>query len=227
MRKTEKSNERKGRAKVRCTNCGKELKEGERYCTKCWTEAAKPAEHTHIDIQETDQDEPATERMVRMLTLWVNDIEISKTPYIATIILLILGIILSRQPVFEISGLGQTLPYALHEVEALRWASMGIIVLNIVCIILLLIPMMKMFEWKTRWFAPVGVVSLVECGAAVFILGKKNELLETTLVGYVYKMLEIKVNITATGWALIITFVLTFVCAVKMLVDVKNNEIKY
>lgn len=159
---------------------------------------------------------------------WLNDIEITKGPYLASILLLVLNIILVRQPFFTIDiPYTESMTFALHEVTELSTLSFIAIILGAVSIFALLVPILKFFEWKYQWFVPAAATGLIESIAAVYILVKKNELMEDTLIGYAYQLFSIEINLTATAWMLIAVNVVLLVLSVKMLIDVKNNERTY
>ena len=94
-------------------------------------------------------------------------------------------------------------------------------------ILLLLIPIMKSFEWKYRWFIPAFVIAVVECVAVVFLNNKKNELVDDTLIGYIYSVLSIEIRLTASAWALLITNLIILGCMIKIMYDIRRNFITY
>ena len=159
---------------------------------------------------------------------WLNDIEITKGPYLASIFLLVLNIVLVRQPFFTIDiPYMESMIFALHEVTELSTLSFIAIILGAVSIFALLVPILKFFEWKYQWFVPVAGTALTESVAAAYILIKKNELMEKTLIGYAYQLLSIEINLTATAWMFIIANAVLVLCSVKMLIDIKNNVRTY
>ena len=159
---------------------------------------------------------------------WLNDIEISKGPYLGSFLLLVLNIILIRQPFFEIDvPYLEKMAFALHDIKEFSGLGIGALILGIVSIFALIIPMLKFFEWKYRWFIPAAATAVIECAMTIYLIGKKNDLLESTLIGYTYQILSIEINLTASAWVLMAVNVLIMICSIKMLIDVKNNEIKY
>lgn len=159
---------------------------------------------------------------------WLNDIEISKVPYLCAFILLFLSMVLIRQPAFVIEvPYIDDLKFALHEVEELKKFGLASMILCGVSLVSLLVPMMKFFEWKPRWFYVTAFTAIANCGAVAFMLGKKQELLETTLLGYAYELLSIDIKLTAPAWMFVFVNVFLMICSVKMLIDVKKNERVY
>lgn len=159
---------------------------------------------------------------------WLADIEINKGPYLISFVLLVLGIILVRQPFFEITpAFTEPTAVTLHEIDGLNKLEVGAIILNVISILALLVPMLKFFEWKYRWFIPTVVSSLIECVISFYLINKKNEIYESTLIGLTMKYLSIDVTLTKSACILLTTFVLTLICGLKMLIDVKNNQIIY
>lgn len=159
---------------------------------------------------------------------WLNDIEISKAPYLTSFLLLAVNMYLIGQPFFAIN-----IPYtdsvlvALREVKELYIFWIAAIILGAISIIALIIPMIKFFEWKYRWFTPVVATSAIELAAVVFMVSQKNNLLENTLIGYAYQLFSIDINLTATAWLFIALNVALAVCSIKMLIDIKNNVRTY
>lgn len=155
---------------------------------------------------------------------WLNDIEITKGPYFVAILLLIADIVLIRQPFFSID-----IPYAgsmsitLHEVNALSVFSLVGVILNVASVFALLVPLIKFFEWKYMWFVPAAVTSMVDIVAMAYIVKQKNNLLENTLIGYVYQWLTIEVDVTTTAWIFFAVNIVLLLCSIKMLTDIKNN----
>lgn len=159
---------------------------------------------------------------------WLNDIEIMKLPYIGSFALLLLNMVLIRQPVFTIElPYIDDLEYALHEVAELKKFGLTSIILCVVSFVSLLVPMMKFFEWKPRWFYAAMFTAVANCGILAFMMGKKQELLETTLLGYAYELLSIDIKLTVYAWMFVFVNVLLVICSVKMLMDVKKNERVY
>lgn len=153
---------------------------------------------------------------------WLADIEITKGPYLAAFGLMVLGLVLVRRPFFEISLLGESIASAFQNIEELKWMGWGIIVLNIASIAALVFPLLKFFEWKYRWFVLTGMSAVVELGALLYFVVRLREELANTVVGAIYNFLSAEVNITFTGWLLIMTVFATLVCSVKMLLDIMN-----
>ena len=159
---------------------------------------------------------------------WLNDIEIAKTPYLLSILLLIINLLLIRKPFFTIDiPYMDSVQYALHEISEFSDFAFAAMILGILSVFCMLIPLAKYFEWKYRWFLPVLATGLLETIGAFFLISKKTELLEESLIGYVYELLAIEINLTATAWLLIGINIVLMVFSVKMLVDIKNNERKY
>lgn len=150
--------------------------------------------------------------------------EVSKVAYFGAWVNLIFGLILIWQPVFSITAYGVEMSYAFNEIDQLSWACVTVLVLNLVSIFCLLIPQMKSFEWTYQWHwsAVIAGISIVELALTAYILMKKEKLMEETLIGSMYKFLSIELNLTVAGWALILTFILTLACAVKMLIDARK-----
>lgn len=159
---------------------------------------------------------------------WLNDIEVCKVAYFISFPLMILNLILIRQPFFEIiiPQMGARF-YTLHEVGNLSVLEAGVLVFGGASILLLLVPVLKSFEWKYKWFLPGLMISVVECVAVLFFLIKKNELMNSTLIGAVYGFLSIEIQVTAAAWALLITNLLILVCMVKIIFDIRSNYVKY
>lgn len=159
---------------------------------------------------------------------WLNDIEISKGPYLASILLLIINLFLIRQPFFSIDvPYMDPIKYALHEVSELSVLSTGAIILGFVSVFCIFVPIVKFFEWKYRWFVPVAATGIIETIGMIILISKKNDLMENTLIGYAYELLSIEINLTVSAWMLIVVNAAVFVLSVKMLLDVKENERKY
>ena len=159
---------------------------------------------------------------------WLNDIEITKTPYLASILLLIVNIILVRQSFFsiDIPYMG-SMKYALHDVSEFSGLSFAAMILGFVSVFCLLVPLIKFFEWKYMWFIPTAATGLIETIVAFYLIAKKNELLENTLIGYAYELLSIELNLTATAWLLIAVNIVIIALSIKMFIDLKDNERKY
>lgn len=162
------------------------------------------------------------------LYVWLNDIEVCKIAYLLSFPLLVLNLFLIRQPVFEIIvPRVDNVFVTLHEIGYFSILEAGVLVFGGMSILLLLIPIMKSFEWKYRWFLPAFAIAAVECVAVVFLYNKKNELVDDTLIGYVYSILSIEIRLTASAWALLITNLIILVCMVKMMFDIRSNYIRY
>lgn len=159
---------------------------------------------------------------------WLNDIEITKTPYLGSIILLIINLLLIRKPLFSIDvPYMDSMQYALHEISEFSSFGFAALIMGILSVFCILVPLAKFFEWKYRWFIPVAATSLFETIGAIFLIAKKSELMEKSLIGYAYELLSIEINITASACLLIVVNIMLLVFSVKMLIDVKNNERKY
>ena len=159
---------------------------------------------------------------------WLNDIEISKGPYLASFFLLVANIVLLRQDFFTIDiPYMDSMTFALHEVKELSAFGFIGLILGVASIITLMIPMLKFFEWKYIWFIPTAVTGLVDTLAAFYLIIQKNDLMETSLIGYAYELLSIEINVTAAGWVLILVSIALLALSVKMLLDIKNNERTY
>ena len=169
-----------------------------------------------------------TKRVFQGHLAWLNDVEVSKTAYFALFPLMVLNIILIRQPFFEINvPQVENFYITLHEIGIFSVLEAGVLVLGGVAILLLLIPIMKSFEWKYKWFMPSLALAIVECISILYLYGWKNELVEETLIGYVYQLLSIEVRFTASAWALFVFNVLVILFSVKVMIDIRNNYIKY
>lgn len=160
--------------------------------------------------------------------VWLNDIEVCKIAYLLSFPLLALNLFLIRQPVFEIKvPQVDNIFITLHEIGNFSILEAGVLVFGGMSILLLLIPIMKSFEWKYRWFIPAFVIAVVECVAVVFLNNKKNELVDDTLIGYIYSVLSIEIRLTASAWALLITNLIILGCMIKIMYDIRRNFIKY
>ena len=141
---------------------------------------------------------------------------------------MILNLFLIRKPIFEIVvPQVDNVLITLHEIGNFSILEAGVLVFGGMSILLLLIPIMKSFEWKYRWFFPAFLITVVECISVVYLNIKKNELVEDTLLGYVYSILSIEVKLTASAWLLIVTNVLIMICAAKIMLDIRKNFIMY
>lgn len=159
---------------------------------------------------------------------WLNDIEVCKIAYLLSFPLMVLNLILVRQPFFEIVvPRVETMRYTLHEVGYLSVLEAGVLIVGGASLLLLFIPMMKSFEWRYRWILPACLTSAVECAAVMYLNFKKNELVNETLIGSVYRFLSIEARLTASMWALLVINLLIFLCTIKMMYDIRSNFIKY
>lgn len=159
---------------------------------------------------------------------WLNDIEITKGPYLASFLLLALNLFLVRQPFFTIDiPYMDSMTFALHEVKELSIFGFIALILGAVSIFALLVPIIKFFEWKYIWFIPSSVTGLYGIAAAFYLIAQKNRLMENSLIGYAYDLFSIEINVTTTGWMLMLVNIAILLLSVKMLVDVKKNERTY
>lgn len=159
---------------------------------------------------------------------WLNDIEITKGPYLAAFLLLVLNLILVRQPFFTIDiPYMDSMTFALHEVRELSTFGFIALILGVASIFALIIPLIKFFEWKYIWFIPSAVTGLFGTVAAFYLIAQKNNLMENSLLGYTYELFSIEINVTATGWMLVLANIALLVLSIKMLVDINKNERTY
>lgn len=218
-------NERKGKAALRCPNCGNKIGDGNRYCTKCWTESVQKTEHIPNEITE-GQENYFGSKVIRFFTVWITDIEVNKVAYNALFCLLILGITLVNQPILEItSAVGDT-SIAIADIEGLSWINTGVVVLSIISFACLLMPNLVPLEWKLKWIMPATITSALECGVIIYLLVKIDDMMGTILddmMDAILNILLVEVHLTASGWALIVTCALTLVCAIKVIWDIYNN----
>lgn len=159
---------------------------------------------------------------------WLNDIEIGKATYLLSFPLIIWSLFLVGQPVFTyaIPQLGE-FHLSLGEIDSLKWMKIIVYILGVTSILSLMIPMIKFFEWKYRWFLPAAVTAIVNCAGVFFLVSKKNEALEKTLAGYVYQLLSFDIRLTFHAKLFVAVNLLILACTAKMMLDIKNNEIKY
>lgn len=159
---------------------------------------------------------------------WLNYIEITKGPYLASFVLLVMNIILVRQAFFTIDiPYMDSTTFALHEVKELSGLGFVALILGCLSVFTLLIPLIKFFEWKYMWFVPTAATALVETVAAFYLIAQKNELMQNSLIGYAYELLSIEINLTATAWMLIAVNIVLLVFSTKMMVDLRRNEMLY
>lgn len=90
-----------------------------------------------------------------------------------------------------------------------------------------MVPIIKFFEWKYRWFVPVIVASCVNFLGVLYLVFKKNELLDTTLEGLAYKLLSVEIRLTTSATVFVVTNLLVLVCVIKMIMDIWANERKF
>ena len=167
-------------------------------------------------------------RSAHGLLMWMNDIEVCKTAYLLTFPLLILNLFLIRQPIFEIIvPQVDNVFITLHEIGWFSILEAGALLLGGMSILLLLIPIMKSFEWKYRWFFPAFLIAVAECISVVYLNIKKNELIQNSLLGYIYSTLSIEVKLTVSAWLLLTTDVIILLCVAKIMLDIRKNYIKY
>lgn len=158
---------------------------------------------------------------------WLADIEITREPYLISFALMVLSVVLSRCPFYEVSAFGTSVSYAFHEVPELTWISTAIVVLNAAAMCALLFPMLKFFEWKYIWFIPTAATAVAELCAVLYYIVKVKDALNNTAVGVLYDVLSAEVKVTFAGWMLVVALVALLVCSVKMLLDIKENNEKY
>lgn len=158
-------------------------------------------------------------RLLNFFTYWMTDIEVNKIAYNAIFCLLILGIVFIHQPIFEITTVFSEMAITTADIEGLSWINVSVTVLNIVSFASLLMPNLVPLEWKTKWVMPVTVTSILECGVIIYLVVTIKDSL-----GAVLNLLAMEVALTASGWALIATVVLTLICAIKVIWDIRNNS---
>ena len=159
---------------------------------------------------------------------WLNDIEIGKVSYLTSILLLILNLIMIRLPMFSIKiPYVDPMTFAFHDVEELAGFEVCAYILGAISLIALIFPMLKFFEWRYRWFIPVGVTVLVESVTMFLLIQKKNEMLENTLIGYAYQLFSVQIRLTANAWLFMFINLLLMGCVVKILIDIWINHIMY
>lgn len=159
---------------------------------------------------------------------WLNDIEITKWPYLTSIVLLVMNIIFVRQAFFTIDiPYMDSMTFALHEIKELSGFGFVALILGGLSVFTLLVPLVKFFEWKYMWFIPTAATALVETVAALYLIARKNELMKNSLIGYAYELLSIEINLTPAAWMLIAVNIVLLAFSAKMMRDLKRNEMLY
>ena len=162
-------------------------------------------------------------RRPRGISAWLMDIEVNKVAYIAAVVLPILAIVCIRLPFVNVSALGMEKAYLLKEVPGWGPLVTVAIIMNAVSVFMALIPMLKFFEWKQQWFVVTAIISAVQILAIVYVRSQMDDILLEVL-----KLLTVEVSMTITAWGFVLTNVAAIVCAVKIMLDIKeNDEAKY
>lgn len=155
---------------------------------------------------------------------WLADIEVNVIAYFSAIIALILSVIAAHLPIIEITAYGYAETYKLSEISELAWMKTTVGVLNLVSVFCLLVPVLKPFEWKHRWFVPVVLTAICEFVGAISLLVMKEKIIKETIIGAMYSLLAIDLEMSL-AWAMFtVMSVVVFVCTVVMLKDVIRDE---
>lgn len=156
---------------------------------------------------------------------WVLDIEITKAPYLITLAIMSVSVILYFCPFASISApYMETMKFTLLEVDEISAYAIAGIILNIVSLGAILIPIGWFYEWKCKWFVFPIICALYDSGLVMYFNGKRNELLKNSMLGYIYDYLSIDLELTLAAWLLFVLAIVALLCGIKMFIDVKNNK---
>lgn len=160
--------------------------------------------------------------------IWLNDIEVSIGSYCASLFLAVLNLVLIRRPLFTVSApYMEAMTYALGDIQGLNAIEICAVILGVFSILGLIFPLLKCFEWKYRWFVPVAVMGLAENVLLIYLFNKRNDLLQDTLIGNIYNLLSIKIEIASNAWFLLMANGLLLVCVARIMLDIYKNNRMY
>lgn len=180
---------------------------------------------------------------------WLNDIEIGKITYLAAFPLLLLSLVVIGKPVLTVTApyVG-TVEFSLAQLGQMNRLRIAVYIFNVASCFFLAFPMIKFFEWRFKWILPVAVVSAIECVGVLLLSARKNTILENALLslasglfsvplgdgatgqllaGLASDLLSINIQLTAGAWLFFAIELLVLLCCVKMLMDIRHNDIQY
>lgn len=200
-----------------CMKCGKELQDGEQYCSNCGTKAGESLlkNTTGVDSQDV------LANCVNALKTGLYSLGSEKNRYFFSIVLLIAGVFTIGKTMFEISAdLGfrtYSWDYTMFEDEdslktihtLLYWGAAAI----------MLIPMLMGKEWKKACFIPgmaAPAISVVRFVAV--LIGAVNEAKESGVSG-IAEEIGVSANLTTNAWI----FLMISAAAIILIYKVCNN----
>ena len=208
-----------------CSKCGKELKDGELFCSQCGTRCGTTG--NSMNISTGDMKNKAIE-MKNNFVSGVADLGKSKTLIFGNIILLFLSLIFSLTKVFKVDailGMSQGMSMfvdieSVKEMDGFKDMA-GVksfaLIFYLFAILMLVFPLLLRREWSTKFFLPTKIVTIATLVWFLFVLFTGLSELDSSE----YSSLA-EFNLSGTGWLFLVTTAGALILAYKNTVDLKK-----
>ena len=142
-----------------CSNCGNELKSDEQYCSHCGTKVGATGNSVHLDISAEKIKKQATQIKSNFAES-VADLGKNKGLLFANIALIVCSMIFSLLKTFKVTAV-MGISESMSMFDGVDGVRNFFIIGYIVSVFFLLFPLMFKKAWKSIFFLPAKIISIL------------------------------------------------------------------